>query len=91
MPSTAIVFFLSALPFLSFQAYATTIHRCEAADGGVTFTTLSCMAGERLIPQEVHAFNPVSRFALMPEAERHKPPRIEIKRSQRYEIEVDEH
>jgi hypothetical protein len=91
MPSTAIVFFLPALLFFSSHAYATTIHRCEAADGGVTFTTLSCIAGERLIAQEIHTFNPVSRFALMPEAESQKPSRSEIKRSQRYEAETDEH
>ncbi|MCW8275542.1 cell envelope protein SmpA [Pseudomonas sp. PCH199] len=54
-------------------ALATTIHRCEAANGHITFTTLSCTAGESLTPQEVRPFTPGSTMtALMPEAEARK-------------------
>ena len=50
-------------------ALATTVQRCEAADGRITFTTLSCAAGERASLQHVRTFTPGSTVALMPPAE----------------------
>jgi len=50
-------------------ALATTVQRCEAADGRITFTTLSCAAGERASLQDVRALPPGSTVALIPPAE----------------------
>ena len=69
MPSNAPYFLLIALLCPSPWALATTIHRCEAANGSITFTTLSCAAGESLSLQDVRTFTPGNATALMPEAE----------------------
>ncbi|WP_433736758.1 cell envelope protein SmpA [Pseudomonas putida] len=51
-------------------AFATTVHRCEATNGHITFTTLSCKTSESLSLQEVRTFTPGSTMTtLMPEAE----------------------
>lgn len=68
MPSIARYFLLTALLCLPPRLQAGTVHRCEAPNGQVTFTTLSCTAGERLSLQDVHTFTPGSTMALMPEA-----------------------
>lgn len=69
MPLNAHCFLLLALPCLALEAIATTVHRCEAADGRITFTTLSCAAGDSLSFQDVRTFTPGSTVALMPEAD----------------------
>ncbi|WP_460147482.1 cell envelope protein SmpA [Pseudomonas sp. S2_A02] len=68
MPSNAHYLF-AALLCLPPQVLATTVHRCEAADGHITFTTLSCTAGESLSLQDAHPFSPGTATPLMPEAE----------------------
>jgi hypothetical protein len=50
-------------------ALATTIHRCEASNGHITFTTLSCTTSETLSLQEIRTFTPGSAVtAPAPEA-----------------------
>ena len=61
-------------------ALATTVQRCEAADGRITFTTLSCAAGERASLQDVRAFTPGSTVALMPPAEPRESSAMNMKR-----------
>ncbi|MBF6032747.1 cell envelope protein SmpA [Pseudomonas sp. P155] len=46
---------------------ALTLHRCEADDGSITFTSMSCAHGERRSAQEVHPYSPGSVVAVMPE------------------------
>ncbi|MGJ7514442.1 cell envelope protein SmpA [Pseudomonas baetica] len=73
MPPNAQHYLLIALLCPSW-AFATTIHRCEAGNGHITFTTLSCRANESLSLQDVRTFTPRSTLlTLMPEAE-HRPP-----------------
>ena len=62
-------FLLIALLCVSLDTRAATVHRCEAANGRITFTTLSCAAGDSLSLQEVRTFTPGSAVALMPEAD----------------------
>ena len=80
MPSIAqfllLLTLLSPLPL----ALATTVHRCEAANGRITFTTLSCAAGESASLQDVRTFTPGSTMALMPEAEPRETSGMKIKR-----------
>ena len=73
-------FLLLALLCLPPEALATTVHRCESANGHVTFTTLSCEAGEKLSLQDVRTFIPGTTVALMPEADRRETPGMNIKR-----------
>jgi hypothetical protein len=68
MPSIAYYFLLTALLCLPLRLQAGVVHRCEAANGHVTFTTLSCTDGESLSMQDVRTFTPGSTVALMPEA-----------------------
>ena len=58
MPSIAYYFLLTTLLCLPPLLHAKTVHRCEAANGHVTFTTLSCTAGESLSLQDVRTFTP---------------------------------
>lgn len=74
MPSISIYFLLLALLCLSPRLQAATLHRCEAPDGRLTFTTLSCSAGENLSMQEVRTFTPTNPVAMMPEADARQPP-----------------
>ncbi|MHC8304672.1 cell envelope protein SmpA [Pseudomonas sp. PB3P13] len=60
---------LTTLLCLALAASASSVHRCEASDGRVTFTTLSCAVGENLLIQEVRTFTPESIVGMMPEAE----------------------
>ena len=69
MPPFAYYFLLTALLCLPPRLQAGTVHRCEAPNGQVTFTTLSCTAGERLSLQDVRTFTPGSTVALMPSAD----------------------
>ncbi|WPN59436.1 cell envelope protein SmpA [Pseudomonas sp. P9_31] len=80
MPWNAHYFLLAALLCLPPRALATTVHRCEAPDGRITFTTLSCTAGENLSLQDVHTFIPGSTTALMPEAEFRETSGMKIQR-----------
>lgn len=84
MPSNAHCFLLIALLCPSPWALATTVHRCEAANGRITFTTLSCTAGEGLSLQDVRTFTPATppdtTTALMPEAEIRETSGMKIKR-----------
>lgn len=69
MPSNAQYFSLFIL-LCPPWAIATTIHRCEATNGQITFTTLGCAIGENLSPQEIQTYTPGSAMtALMPETE----------------------
>lgn len=61
-------------------ALANTVQRCEAADGRITFTTLSCAAGERASLQDVRTFTPGSTVALMPPAEPRESSAMNMKR-----------
>ena len=80
MPSNMHYCFLIALLSPPW-ALATTIHRCEAANGRITFTTLSCTTGESRSPHEIKTFTPGSTAAaLMPEAETRGPASAKIKR-----------
>ena len=69
MPLNAHWLLLLALLCLPLRSLAATVHRCEGADGRITFTTLSCESGDRLSLQEVRPFTPGSLVGLMPEAE----------------------
>ena len=80
MPLNACYFLLIALLCLPPAALASTVHRCEAANGRITFTTLSCTAGESLSLQEVRTFTPGSTVSLMPEADFRETSRMNIKR-----------
>ncbi|WP_285420933.1 cell envelope protein SmpA [Pseudomonas sp. efr-133-TYG-5] len=67
MPTIAAPMALTTLLCLPLLASASTLHRCEAADGSVTFTTLSCASDEHLSPHEVHPYSP-GPVALLPDA-----------------------
>ncbi|MFG6208060.1 cell envelope protein SmpA [Pseudomonas retamae] len=43
-----------------------SLHRCEASDGSVTFTSMSCAQGEQRSMQKVHPYSPGS-VVLLPE------------------------
>ncbi|QHC97187.1 cell envelope protein SmpA [Pseudomonas sp. R84] len=58
---------LASLLCLPPNGAALTLHRCEAADGSITFTSMSCAQGERRFAQEVHPYSPGSVVAVMPE------------------------
>lgn len=75
-PLLLLLSLLSPLPL----ALATTVHRCEAANGRTTFTTLSCAAGENVSLQNVRTFTPGSTMALMPEAGPSETSGMKIKR-----------
>ncbi|MFJ7796755.1 cell envelope protein SmpA [Pseudomonas sp. NPDC096950] len=68
MPSNTHLLLLATLLYLPPKAFAATIHRCEAPDGRITFTTMSCRAGEHLSRQDVRPFMPGTIVAVMPEA-----------------------
>ncbi|ABA76009.1 cell envelope protein SmpA [Pseudomonas fluorescens] len=68
MPSKTSRFMLTTLLCLPTIGSATTLHRCEASDGSVTFTTLSCANDEHLSLQEVRPYSPGSTVTLIPEA-----------------------
>ena len=82
MPSIAQFFLLLTLLGPLPQALATTVHRCEAANGRITFTTLSCATGESVSLQDVRAFTPGSAMMLMPQAEPRETPGLKIKRKE---------
>lgn len=67
MPSKTSLFVLTSLLFLPPAGAATSLHRCEAPDGSITFTSMSCANGEKLSVQEVHPYLPGSVVAIMPE------------------------
>ncbi|MBC8997949.1 cell envelope protein SmpA [Pseudomonas sp. N40(2020)] len=67
MPSKTTRFLLTSLLCLPPTGAATSLHRCEAPDGGITFTSMSCALGEQLSVQEVHPYLPGSVVAIMPE------------------------
>ena len=69
MRSNASCFLLLTLLCPPPLALATTVNRCEAVDGRITFTTLSCGNGEQLSLQDIRTFTPGSITALMPESE----------------------
>lgn len=67
MPAKPILFLLTSLFCLPPAGAATSLHRCEAADGSITFTSMSCASGEQRSVQEVHPYSPGSVVAVMPE------------------------
>ncbi|VVQ04500.1 hypothetical protein PS918_04516 [Pseudomonas fluorescens] len=80
MPSNAQYFFLITLLSPPW-AFATSIHRCEAASGHITFTTLSCAPDDNLSLQQVRTFTPGNTVtALMPEVESRGVPGKNISR-----------
>jgi len=69
MLSKAQYFFLFTL-LCPTWALATTIHRCETANGQITYTTLGCAIGENFSRQSIRTYTPGNAMtALMPEAE----------------------
>ncbi|WP_223534380.1 cell envelope protein SmpA [Pseudomonas sp. GL-B-16] len=82
MPSVAQFLLLLGLLSPPPLALATTVQRCEAANGRITFTTLSCAAGESVSLQDVRAFTPGSTMALMPPAEPRKTSGMKIQRQE---------
>ncbi len=68
MPLKTSHLILTTLLYLPPAGAATTLHRCEAADGSITFTSMSCAHGELRSTQEVHPYSPGSVVAVMPEA-----------------------
>ncbi|AWM93765.1 cell envelope protein SmpA [Pseudomonas sp. 31-12] len=82
MPSISLYFLLLALLCLSPRLQAATLHRCEAPDGRLTFTTLSCTDGESLSLQDVRTFKPVNPVAMMPEADTRETPRAKNRRKE---------
>jgi hypothetical protein len=54
----------AALLFFPVLATATTVHRCEDANGKLTFTTLACPAGHELKLQNAH--NPLPGTVVTP-------------------------
>ena len=67
MPSKPSFFVLDQPAFPTPAGAATSLHRCEAADGSITFTSMSCASGEQRSVQEVHPYSPGSVVAVMPE------------------------
>lgn len=63
------LFLLAALPCMPLWATGQTVHRCENVAGQVTFTSLSCEAGETLSLQQIHSFTPSHAEPMLPEAE----------------------
>ena len=80
MPSSSQFFLLLSLLAPSPLALATSVQRCEAANGRITFTTLSCAMGESVSLQDIRAFTPGSTMALMPQAETRETSAMKIKR-----------
>ena len=68
MPQKSSCLLLLPLLCLPLIVRATTVHRCEAPDGRITFTTMGCAAGEHLSAHEVQAYSPGTAVALMPDA-----------------------
>ncbi|QAX86417.1 cell envelope protein SmpA [Pseudomonas sp. DTU12.3] len=68
MPLNTSHLILTTLLYLPPAGAATTLHRCEAADGSITFTSMSCAHGELRSTHEVHPYSPGSVVAVMPEA-----------------------
>ncbi len=58
---------LTSLLCLPPGSAATSLHRCEAIDGSITFTSMSCAHGDQRSVQEVHPYSPGSVVAVMPE------------------------
>ena len=65
MPVKPAFFLLTALLQVT-PSNAATLHRCQASDGRITFTSMSCATGEQLSIQEVHPYSP-GWVAIMPE------------------------
>lgn len=65
MPVKPAFFLLTALLQVTLSN-AATLHRCQASDGRITFTSMSCATGEQLSIQEVHPYSP-GWVAIMPE------------------------
>ena len=66
LKKTSLLFF--ALPWLSLQANATAVHRCENADGHITFTTLGCASHETLLIQNADNIAPGGVKTLSPKS-----------------------
>jgi hypothetical protein len=67
MPRKKLATLLIAPLCLSFQATATTVHRCEDSDGRITYTTLSCPPGEALSQQNIYNPSPFKFDAMLPD------------------------
>jgi hypothetical protein len=83
MPAYVRYFLLITLLCQMPSAPATTIHRCEAINGRITFTTLSCAASESRSIQQVRTPTPTNDLtALMPEPETRRSPGMNSKRNE---------
>lgn len=80
MPSNTHLLLLTTLLCLPIKLLAATAHRCEAPDGGITFTTMSCKTNESLSLHTAHPFMPGTTHAIMPEATTQQPPGANAKR-----------
>lgn len=80
MPSNTHLLLLTTLLCLPPWALSATIHRCEAPDGRITFTTMSCKAEESLSLQTVRPFMPGTTLAVMPEADTQEKSDMNAKR-----------
>ncbi|MFI8227123.1 cell envelope protein SmpA [Pseudomonas sp. NPDC085632] len=79
MPSKTSHLVLTTLLYLPPAGAATTLYRCEAADGSITFTSMSCAHDELRSTQEVHPYSPGSIVAVMPEANHEETSRMKTK------------
>ncbi|MNF99372.1 hypothetical protein D3C84_822650 [compost metagenome] len=83
MPAYLRYFLLITLLCRSPWAIATTIHRCEATNGHITFTTHSCSPDESRSIQDVRTYTPNNDFiTFMPGPETRQIPDRNIKRSE---------
>ncbi|WCM50262.1 outer membrane protein assembly factor BamE [Pseudomonas sp. WJP1] len=70
MPSRISLLGLATLLYLALDASGATIHRCEAPDGRITFTTMSCAIDESLTHQKVNPYRPGTTITLVPQQHR---------------------
>jgi hypothetical protein len=80
MPSNTHLLLLTTLLCLPSKLLAATVHRCEAPDGGITFTTMSCKTNESLSLHTAQPFMPGTTHAIMPEAPTQQTPGANAKR-----------
>lgn len=78
MPSKASRLGLATLLCLPLDAPGATIHRCEAPDGRITFTTMSCAIDESLSYQEVTPYRLGTTITRLPQQQHREPPGLKI-------------
>lgn len=78
MPSNASRLGLATLLCLPLDAPGTTIHRCEAPDGHITFTTMSCATDDSFSYQEVSPYRPGTPVRLLPPQRHRETPHLKL-------------